>query len=117
MTADQPCDDHIGDSHNMKRDPHYRDILAGLSKAVDPDTFEACAADLLRRIYPGLVPVPGGNDAGFDGVIADSESPKLGLVSTTSQDPVANLRRSLESQRRNGHKGVSAIFATPRKIT
>jgi hypothetical protein len=28
----------------MKRDPHFQDILDGLSKPLDPDTFEACAA-------------------------------------------------------------------------
>jgi hypothetical protein len=117
QTSSSSFDHRIGVQQGMKRDPHYRAILTCLSGPLDPDTFEACAADLLRRIYPGLAPVPGGGDAGFDGAIADLEDPTHGLVCTTSKDPVRNLRTSLKSQRSNGYDGGSVVFATPRKVT
>ena len=37
------------------RDPFHRDIIEALSQQIEPDSFEACAADLLRREHPGLV--------------------------------------------------------------
>ena len=62
----------------MIREPFYRKIIEGLHARLDPELFEQCAADLLRAIYPTLVPIPGGKDAGMDGVVA---SPKeVGLI-------------------------------------
>ena len=56
----------------MIRDPFYRQIIDRLDGTVDPELFEQCAADLLREIYPTLVPIRGGADAGMDGAIADA---------------------------------------------
>lgn len=41
-------------------DRHHKAILDALNGDLDPTTFEACAADLLRRVWPSLVPVRGG---------------------------------------------------------
>ncbi len=51
----------------MIRDPLYRDIEARLGGKLDPETFEQCAADLLRSAHPTLVPVRGGENELHDG--------------------------------------------------
>ena len=75
----------------MIRDPFYQDIIQGLSGRLDPELFEQCAADLLRNIYPGLVPISGGSDAGMDGAISDAEGVAFPLVATTQVDVIGNL--------------------------
>ena len=55
----------------MVGDPFYEAIVDRLSGALDPNLFEACAVDLLRKEFPTLVPIRGGDDAGMDGAIAD----------------------------------------------
>ena len=80
----------------MIRDPLYRDIITRLNERLDPELFEQCAADLLREIYPGLVPIRGGADSGMDGAIADGEGEPFPLVSTTSADVIGNLTRNLK---------------------
>ena len=52
-------------------DPHHGMILAGLNGDLNPEAFESCAADLLQSVWPGLVPIRGGQDDGFDGAIAE----------------------------------------------
>ncbi|HEX8395673.1 MAG TPA: hypothetical protein VF665_25195, partial [Longimicrobium sp.] len=67
----------------MIRDPFYREIVARLNDSdnrLDPELFERCAADLLRGLYPGLVPVRGGTDAGMDGAVADGGGLPFPLV-------------------------------------
>jgi hypothetical protein len=104
----------------MIRDPFYRDIVARLDdrdSGIDPETFERCAADLLRSIYPGLVPVRGGSDAGMDGAVADGKEPPLPLISTTSNELTENLRGSLRSYLANGGHRRRAVFATSHHLT
>ena len=67
----------------MIRDPFYRQISERLSSDLDPELFEQCAADLLREVYPSLVPIKGGTDSGMDGAIADGEGEPFPLVSTS----------------------------------
>ncbi len=67
----------------MIRDPFYQDIIQGLSGRLDPELFEQCASDLLRNIYPALVPIRGGSDAGMDGAISDAEGVAFPFVTTT----------------------------------
>ena len=52
------------------RDPLHRQILEGLRGELNPQTFEDAVCDLLRDVFPGLVPIRGGSDAGRDGALA-----------------------------------------------
>ena len=98
-------------------DPHHQEILGGLNARLDPDAFEQCAVELLQRDWPGLVPVRGGRDGGFDGAVADGNQEPFPLIATTGKKLVGNLRDSLDSAKHNGLKPKRALFATSRHIT
>jgi hypothetical protein len=101
----------------MKRDPVYRQIIEGLEGSLDPDLFEECVADLLRNIYPTLVPIHGGKDAGMDGAIADTKGEPFPLITTTSENAIRNLTKNLNSYLKDGRKRRRFIFATSRYLT
>jgi hypothetical protein len=101
----------------MLRDPFYNDIIDRLNKPLDPELFERCACDLLRTIYPGLVPIRGGSDSGMDGAIADSKGTAFPLVSTTGKDVIDNLTRSINSYLSNGGSRRNVILATSQSLT
>jgi len=94
------------------RDPLYSAIEERLSKPLDHDVFEQCAASLLRSIYPTLVPVRGGHDAGMDGYVAPADDSPMILVATTGADLVGNLRKNLRSHLKGKGGARRAIFAT-----
>lgn len=99
-------------------DPHHQAIVDGLNGHLDPEVFETCAADLLQLDWPGIVPVRGGGDDGFDGAVADASSPEpFPLVATTGEKLVGNLRSSLDSAVRGRWKPNRVLFATSRRIT
>jgi hypothetical protein len=99
-------------------DPFDRQIVAALEeKHFDPHTFEACMGDLLRTVFPGLVPVPGGNDDGIDGAIADGRGEPYPLVCTSAKDVIGNLTRSLDSYVRRGHQRRDVALATSQQLT
>lgn len=100
----------------MIRDPLYKKIIDGLEGKLDGNQFEACAADILREIYPGLVPITGGVDHGMDGAVPD-DGPTYPLVCTTDQRPERNLDKSLDSYVDHGGRARRVIFATSRKVT
>ncbi len=99
------------------KDPHYRKILEGLGGALDPQVFEACAVDLLRGVYPGLVPVHGGQDYGMDGAIADGEGEPYPLVVTTAEDVIRNLTKNLYSYVEGNGRRRRVVVATSRPLT
>lgn len=101
------------------KDPLYREIEKRLSERLDPVVFERCAVELLRPVYPGLVPVPGGSDAGMDGAISmpTGEPPPVPLVCTTAVDVIGNLTKSLESYKRSGQKSRDAVLVTSQALT
>lgn len=100
------------------KDPLYREIMKRLSERLDPTLFERCAVELLRPVYPGLVPVSGGDDAGMDGAISQPTGrPPVPLVCTTARDVIGNLTESLESYVRSGQKSREAVLATSRALT
>ncbi len=101
----------------VARDPHHRAIIDALEGHLDPDVFEACAADLLHKAGWPVVPVAGGGDDGFDGAVADGISEPSPLVSTTGKNLTANLRRNLNRAREEGWTADRALFATSRQIT
>lgn len=99
----------------MATDYFEEAIVARLEGEVDRDRFEECANALLRDVYPSLAPLPGGSDAGVDGVTA-GEGPFL--VATTGARPVRNLESSLKAHLARGEDDRrSIIFATPRRLT
>lgn len=99
-------------------DPLRVDIQQALEGQLDPRLFEECACSLLRDEWPSLVPVPGGDDAGVDGLVATPDEPSIGLVCTTSKaGALKNLRNSLMRHREVGGSIRRVIFATPRTLT
>jgi hypothetical protein len=96
------------------RDLFYRQILERLDDRLDGDTFEICAADLIRRDFPTLVPVRGGSDSGMDGA-TDSDGPML--ICTTGKDVIGNLTKNIEAHLRDNGPRRSAILATSQELT
>ena len=101
----------------LARDAYHSAISAALDRQLDPNLFEACAADLLREIYPSLTPVRGGSDLGKDGIIAPANRRPFPLVTTVGTNAKANLVRNLTRAGRGGRKPTRAVFATSRRIT
>jgi hypothetical protein len=101
----------------VNRDPFYQQIVARLNGRLDPAAFEHCAAALLQPIYPGLVPIRGGSDAGMDGACADGQGRAYPLVCTTGEDVIGNLQASLRSYLNNGGSRRLAIAATSQALT
>ena len=99
------------------RDPYHKAILDRIQGYLDPDVFEACAVELVRRDGWSVVPVRGGKDDGFDGAVADGVGEPFPLVVTTSKDLVRNLKQSLKAAQRGGWNAKRAIFATSRGIS
>ncbi len=98
-------------------DRHHKAILDALNGDLNPAAFEACAVDLLRRVWPGLVPVRGGHDDGFDGAVADTRGhAPFPLISTTAKDLTGNLRRNLRRAQQRNPKLDRALFATSRVV-
>ncbi len=99
-------------------DPHHRAILDGLNGRLDPEVFEQCAVELVQAVFPGVVPIRGGRDDGFDGAVADGSSQEPSpLVVTTGAELVGNLKKNLDSAQRKGWNPRRATFATSRRIT
>lgn len=101
----------------MVRDPLYRSIEKGLDERLDPNLFERCAVELLREVYPGIVPVTGGDDGGMDGSIPIGAGSPIPLITTTGKDVLGNLTRNLGSYRRTGGSAREAVLATSRALT
>ena len=101
----------------MNRDPFYNDIIAGLEKQIDPELFEQCACDILRQVYPGLVPIKGGSDSGRDGAIANIDGTPIPLTCTTQEDVIGNFTKSLNSYLKAGLNSRKVVSVTSRNLT
>lgn len=101
----------------MVRDPLYRAIESRLGERLDPELFERCVVELLRDVYPGLVPIPGGDDGGRDGAISIGEDAAIPLIVTTAENVLGNLERNLNSYRRTGGLAGQAVLATSQPLT
>lgn len=101
----------------IAKDPFHQQVLDALGRHLDHQVFEACMADLLRNVFPGLVPVPGGNDAGMDGAVADGKGEPYPLVCTTREDVAGNLKDNLEAFLERGLSSRKVALATSRDLT
>jgi len=95
-------------------DQFYEEITNALARELDKDRFELCAASLLRKEFPTLVPIRGGTDSGMDGVTA-GDGPFL--VCTTGRDVIRNLTGSLKSYLSSGGTPGSLILATSQELS
>ena len=79
--------------------------------------------ELLREVYPGLVPIGGGNDGGRDGAISSYAGEPLPrgeptpLIVTTGKNVLRNLKGSLDSYRSTGGSAGQAVLATSQALT
>jgi len=100
------------------RDPFYQQIVIALAGPLDHDVFERCMGDLLRKDFPGLVPVPGGGDFGVDGLISDAAGGEpFPLICTTQEDVIGNLTGSLDSYLRRGLPSRKVALAASQFLT
>lgn len=98
-------------------DVFYAAIVDRLeNRQLDPHQFQSCANDLLREIYPQLVPMFGGNDHGTDGTVTWNDE-TFPLVCTTGQDVQRNLSESLDTHRQQGGTAQKVVLATSRALT
>lgn len=95
-------------------DPFYEEIMQALAGPLDKDRFELCAASLLTKEFPTLVPIRGGTDSGMDGVTA-SDGPFL--VCTAGKDVIGNLTGSLKSYLKNEGTRRSLVLATSQELS
>ncbi len=102
----------------MKHDPFHGQIIDKLNGDLDPDVFELCVPDLLRR-HDGLfaVPIKGGGDSGMDGAVADGDGEPIPIVSTISNDVSGNMKRNLKKYKCDGGLARACIVATSRSLT
>lgn len=100
----------------MNGDHLWNSIEAALDRPLDPALFERCMQDILREVYPTLVPVVGGSDGGSDGAIASIDGP-FPLICTTSSEVIGNFRKNIGSHlsRRGGPR--RCVLATSQQLT
>lgn len=99
------------------RDPYYRKILEGLAGPLDWRRFQDGAVDLLRDVYPGLVPIHGSYDYGMDGAIADGEGEAYPFIVTTARDVIGNFTQNLASYIAGGGPRRLAVVATSTELS
>ena len=93
-------------------DQFYDAIKEALKKTLDPNLFELCVCELLKKDFPGIVPIQGGKDAGMDGAIPDAKGEPYQLICTTSKSVARNLSSSIKSYINAGRPRNKAVFAT-----
>lgn len=98
-------------------DPLRADIEAALGKPLNGDAFERAAFALLRPQFPKLVPLPGGHDYGLDGIAVEQDGSSIGLVCTTGEDALGNLRKNLTRHKDSGGPVRTIFFATSRSVS
>ncbi len=104
---------------SVYKDNYFESILEKLNGKLDPDLFEKCVVDILRKNdYPTLVPIPGGQDAGMDGAISGTNGAPMPLVTTTHKtSSIGNLTKNLTQYKTTGGKRRDAVFATSVSLT
>lgn len=102
----------------MKHDPFYNQIVNGLEGKLDPELFEECVIDIIRR-YDGYfaVPICGGQDGGMDGAVADGECEPFPVITTTGKDIIGNMTKNLKRYVAEDGKRRKCILATSQSLT
>jgi hypothetical protein len=100
----------------MNSDPLYSKVIEALKRPLDGNTFQACAAALIGKAHPNLVPMPGGDDAGMDGAFGTPDGP-FPLVCTVQSDVLGNFRKNMSTYlaKRTGPK--CAAVATSQRLS
>lgn len=98
----------------MIKDSFFNEILRCLSASLDGNLFERCSCALLRKVFPTLVPIPGGMDSGMDGATAE---PGPFLVCTTDKNVIRNLTKSIKSYLKEGGLRREVILSTSQSLT
>ncbi len=98
-------------------DPLYNQIVDALNKVGDGNKFQSCAADLLRKDYPNLTPVSGGNDAGVDGGAVHADGQKIQLICTVQDSVITNVGNSLTESQKKDQKSGYVLVATSQALT
>src|SRR5256885_16791845 len=82
-----------------------------------PDEFERCACALLQAQYPGLSGIEQGHDFGRDAdIYFQHEAGRVGRLTATVGDPVANLRTGLRRMREEKLSADLVVVACLREI-
>lgn len=101
----------------MNRDPLWQQIKTAMGRQqLDPTTFQRCAQDLLRDVYPNLAPVVGGSDRGMDGSFP-SEQGVFPLICTTGDDVLGNFRKSITNHLAKRGEPHRCVLATSESLT
>ena len=102
----------------MTSDPHFEKIIEKLNHKLNPDTFEFCAVDLIRKSgFPTAVPIRGGNDAGMDGAVADGEGEPFPIIVTTAKNVSRNMKTSLDRYVEEQGQRRRCIVVTNQSLT
>jgi hypothetical protein len=100
----------------MPVDRLYQDIVSMLrTEKLDAATFEKIAVRIANSYNVRVLPIPGGQDAGYDGAIVDADSGRLPgpLVATVQENGLANLRKNLRTHSDTYPEAAKvAFFAT-----
>ena len=105
----------------MASDKLYQDIVTSLrTQELNDATFEKIAVRIANDSGVAVLPMPGGQDAGYDGAIVDSAGDRLPgpLVATMQKNAVANIRTNLSMHAATYPEAIkSAFFVTTRAKT
>lgn len=105
----------------MPTDRLYQDIVRKLrTEKLDDATFEKIAVRIANYCGVRVLPMPGGQDAGYDGAIVDADGGRLpgALAATMQQNGLANLRKNLRMHSdRYPEAAKTAFFVTTRPKT
>jgi hypothetical protein len=105
----------------MPTDRLYQDIVRKLrTEKLQDATFEKIAVRIANSYGVRVLPMPGGQDAGYDGAIVDADGGRLPgpLAATMQENGLANLRKNLRMHSDTYPEAAkTAFFATTQPKT
>lgn len=97
-------------------DPFYKEILDALANISDGNLFQRCAASLLAPIYPTLLHIEGGSDAGMDGAFF-CEGKNGYFICTISPGVIENFTKNVLSHQKTGDDRKQVLVATSQELS